>query len=138
MFLLGGLAACGDKPEANFSNEPRGYVEFYLPAAKPGEEDIGVDTQIYRIENNKREFLGMTQKWQGLAEPRRGLTISAPPGEQVFVVVHGSAEAPVAIKVEEGGYHRVRIEMTGLGYQQMIGTTRQLRFGLQATAEPLP
>ena len=138
IFLLAGLAACGDKPEAAFSEEPRGYVEFYMPEPRLGEESIGIDTQVYRIENGKRVFLGMTRKWKNLAEPRRGLTISVPPGEQAFIVVYGGAEAPVTVKVEEGGYHRVRIEMTGVSYQQVIGTTRQLRFGLRATLMPAP
>jgi hypothetical protein len=136
MFLLAGLAACGEKPETGFSNEPRGYVEFYLPEPKFGEESIGIDIQVYRIENGKRVFLGMTQKWKHLAEPRRGLTVPVPPSEQSFVVAYGSAEAPVTVKVEEGAYQRVRIEMTGLSSQQVIGTTQQLSFGLKATAEP--
>jgi hypothetical protein len=138
IFLLAGLAACGDKSEPAFSDDPKGYVEFYLPEPRLGDENVGIDLQVYRIENGKRVFLGMTQKWKNLAEPRRGLTIAAPPGEQGFVVVYGSAEAPVTVKVEEGGYHRVRIEMTGLSSQQVIGTMRQLSFGLKATPEPSP
>ena len=136
IFLLAGLAACGDRPESAFSEAPRGYVEFYVPEPKLGEESLGIDVQVYRIENGKREFLGMTQKWKHLAEPRRGLTVSVPPGERSFVVVYGSAEAPVSVEVKDGAYHRVRIEMTGLSSQQVIGTTRQLSFGLKATPEP--
>ncbi len=134
--MLAGLAACGDRPETAFSEGPRGYVEFYLPAAGPGEEDLGIDTQVYRIENGQREFLGMTQKWKQLAEPRRGLTVAVPPGRQAFVVAFGSAEAPVDVEVKEGVYQRVRIELTGLSSQQVIGTTQQLSFGLKATPEP--
>ena len=134
--LLSGLGGCGDKPETAFSEGHRGYVEFYLPEPRLGEEGLGIDTQVYRIENGKREFLGMTQKWKNLAEPRRGLTVTVPPGNLAFVVVHGSAEAPVNLIVHEGTYHRVRIEITGLSSQQVIGTTRQLSFGLKATADP--
>jgi hypothetical protein len=136
IFLLAGLAACGDRPEVAFSEEPRGYVEFYMPAAKPGEEDLGIDTQVYRIENGQREFLGMTQKWTHLAEPRRGLTVAVPPGRRAFVVAFDGAEAPVTVEVQEGAYQRVRIELTGLSSQQVIGTMRQLSFGLKATPEP--
>jgi hypothetical protein len=136
ILLLSGLAACGDKPETAFSEGHRGFVEFYLPEPRLGEESLGIDTQVYRIVNGQREFLGMTQKWKNLAEPRRGLTVTVPPGNLSFVVVYGSAEAPVSLIVHEGTYHRVRIEMTGLSSQQVIGTTRQLSFGLKATAEP--
>lgn len=136
--LLAGLTACGEKNETEFSEEPKGYVEFYMPEPRLGEESIGVDTQVYRIVNGRREFLGMTLLWKGLAEPRRGLTVAVPPGEQRFVVVHGSAEAPVSVEVEMGAYHRVRIEMTGVSARQMIGATRQIRFGLQATVEKSP
>jgi hypothetical protein len=138
VFLMIWLAACGDKPEAAFSEEPKGYVEFYMPAARPGEEDIGVDTQIYQIEHGQRVFKGMTRKWSGLSESKRGLTIAAAPGEQSFVIVYDSTEAPVKLQVEQGGYHKVRITMTGLSAEQMIGATRQLRFGLQASVEPSP
>ncbi len=136
IFLLAGLAACGNKSEPAFSEEPKGYVEFYMTETRLGEESVGIDTQVYRIENGKRVFLGMTQKWKHLAEPRRGLTVSAPPGEQAFVVVYGGAEAPVTVKVEEGAYQRVRIEMTGLSSRQVIGATHQLSFGLKAAPEP--
>ncbi len=78
----------------------------------------------------------MTQKWKHLAEPRRGLTVPAPPGEQAFVVVYGGAEAPVNVEVKDGACHRVRIEMTGLSSRQVIAATRQLSFGLKAMAEP--
>lgn len=135
IFLLAGLAACNDQPEVDFSEGPKGYVEFYMPETRMGEESIGVDTQVYRIENGRRVFLGMTRKWKGLAEPKRGLTVAAPPGEQSFLVVLDRAEAPVTVKIEEGGYHKVRIDMTGLSHEQVIGATRQLRFGLQATVE---
>jgi hypothetical protein len=139
VILLIGLAACGEKFEAApFSEEPRGYVEFYMPAAMPGEEDLGVDTQIYQIENGQRVFKGMTLKWNGLSEPKRGLTVAAAPGEQSFLIVYDSTEVPVKLKVEQGGYHKVRIAMTGLSSEQIIGTTRQYRFGLEATVEPSP
>lgn len=134
--MLAGLAACGDRPKTAFSEGPRGYVEFYLPEPGPGEEDLGIDIQVYRIENGRRQFLGMTQKWKQLAEPRRGLTVAVPPGRQAFVAVFGSAEAPVEVEVKEGAYQRVRIEPTGLSSRQMIGTMRQLSFGLKATPEP--
>lgn len=136
--LLIGLGGCGDKPEAAFNEGPRGYVEFYMPETRLGEESVDVDTQVFRIEKGSRQFLGMTQKWDKLAEPRRGLTVTVPPGEQSFVVVFGSAEAPVRVKVGEGEYRRVRIEMTGLNARQVLGTTRQLSFGLKATPEPAP
>ena len=136
VFLLSGLAACGDKPETAFSGVHRGFVEFYLPEPRLGEESLGIDTQVYRIENGQRVFLGMTQKWMNLAEPRRGLTVTVPPGNLDFVVVYGNAEAPFNLIVHEGTYHRVRIELTGLSSQQLIGTTRQLSFGLKAMPEP--
>lgn len=136
LFLLLGLAACGDKPESAYLEGPKAYVEFYMPEARLGDESVDVDTQVYRIENGQREFLGMTRKWKHLAQPRRGLTVAVPPGEQNFVVVHENAEASVAVKLEEGAYLRVRIEMTGLSAEQVIGATRQLRFGLKATPEP--
>ena len=135
--LLLGLAACGDKfEEAPFSEAPRGYVEFYMPAAGPGEEDLGVDTQIYQIENGQRVFKGMTIKWKGLAESKRGLTVAAAPGEQRFVIVYDQIEVPVKLKIEKGSYRRVRIEMTGMNADRMLGTSLQYRFGLQATVEP--
>lgn len=147
LWLIVGLAACTDKPqEAAMSeapkinepkvNEPRGYVEFAMPESAPGEASIGVDTQIYQIENGQRVFKGMTRKWKGLAEQKRGLTVVARPGEHDFVVVHEGAQATVKVAVKQNGYHRVRISMTGLSQQEMIGTTRQLRFGLQAVVEP--
>ncbi len=136
ILLLAGLAACGDKPETALSEGHRGYVEFYLPEPRLGEESLGIDVQVYRIENGKREFLGMTRKWKNLAEPRRGLTVTVPPGNLDFVVVYGSAEAPLSLIVHEGTYHRVRVETTGLSSQQMIGTTRQLSFGLKAVPDP--
>jgi hypothetical protein len=137
LILLVGLTACGDKfEEAPFSEEPRGYVEFYMPAANPGEEDLGVDTQIYQIENGRRVFKGMTKKWKGLAESKRGLTVAAAPGEQSFVIVYDRTEVPVKLKIEKDGYRKVRIDMAGLTSEQMIGATRQYRFGLQATVEP--
>jgi hypothetical protein len=137
VILLAGLAACGDKfEEAPFSEEARGYVEFYMPAAMPGEEDLGVDTQIYQIENGQRVFKGMTKKWNGLAEPKRGLTVAAAPGERSFVIVYDRTEVPVKLRIEKDGYRKVRIDMTGLTSEQRIGVTRQYRFGLQATVEP--
>jgi hypothetical protein len=136
IFLLCGLAACGDKPQTAFNEGHRGYVEFYLPEAGPEKESLGIDVQVYRIENGKREFLGMTQKWKNLAEPRRGLTVKVPSGNLTFVVAYGSAEAPVKLIVHDGTYHRVRIETTGLSSQQVIGATQQLSFGLKATPEP--
>jgi hypothetical protein len=80
--------------------------------------------------------MGMTRKWKGLAESKRGLTIAVPPGEQFFLVVHETAESPVTVNVVEGGYHKVRIDMTGVSHEQVIGATRQLRFGLKASVEP--
>ena len=142
LWLIFGLTACTDKPqEAAFSeepkiNEPRGYVEFAMPESAPGEASIGVDTQIYQIENGQRVFKGMTRKWKGLAEQKRGLTIVATPGEHDFVIVYEGAEAAAKVAVKQNGYHRVRISMTGMSQQEMIGTTRQLRFGLQAAVEP--
>ena len=137
MVLLAGLAGCGDEfEEAPFSAAPRGYVEFYMPAARPGEEDIGVDTQIYQIENGQRVFKGMTIKWKGLAEPKRGLTVATMLGEQSFVIVYDKIEVPVKLRVEKGSYRKVRIDMTGLRADRMLGTSLQYRFGLQATVEP--
>lgn len=135
--LVAGLSACGDKPQApTFHDQPKGYVEFYMPESRPGEESIGIDTQIYQIENGQRVFLGMTRKWSGLAVPKRGLTVTATPGEHDYVIVYDSAEATARVAVKEGGYHKVRIDMTGMTHQEMIGATRQLRFGLQASVEP--
>lgn len=140
--LVTGLSACGDKPqEGVFSNapkldEPRGYVEFYMPESRPGEASIGVDTQIYQIENGQRVFKGMTQKWKSLAEPKRGLTVTTTPGEHDFVIVHEGAKTTAKVAVKQNGYHRVRISMTGMSQQEMVGITRQLRFGLQASVEP--
>lgn len=134
-FLLSGLGGCGNRTETAFVDGPKGYVEFYMPEPGLGEESLGIDVQVYRIENGKREFLGMTQKWKHLAEPRRGLTVAVPPGRQAFVVAFGSAEAPVAVEVKDGTYQRVRIELTGLSSQQVFGATQQLSFGLKATPE---
>lgn len=135
--LVLGLSACGDKPqEETFSNMAKGYVEFYMPESSPGQESTGVDTQIFQIENGQRVFKGMTRKWKGLAEPKRGLTITVAPGEHDFVIVYDSAEAPVRLSVRENGYHKVRIEMAGLTHHEMVGATRQLRFGLRANVEP--
>lgn len=135
--MISGLTACTDKPqETAFSEEPKGYVEFAMPESAPGEASIGVDTQVYQIENGQRVFKGMTRKWKGLAEQKRGLTIVATPGEHDFVIVYEGAEATAKVAVKQNGYHRVRISMTGMSQQEMIGTTRQLRFGLQAVVEP--
>jgi len=60
----------------------------------------------------------------------------ATPGEHDFVIVYEGAETTAKVAVKENGYHRVRINMTGMSQQEMIGATRQLRFGLQAVVEP--
>jgi hypothetical protein len=52
------------------------------------------------------------------------------------VVAYDTIAAPVRVRVEEGGYHKVRIDMTGVSAEQIIGATRQLRFGLEASVEP--
>ncbi len=137
-FALIGLSACGNKPEPPLNEVPKGYVEFYMPETRLGGERVDVDAQVYRIDNGRREFLGMTREWKHLAEPRRGLTVSVSPGARSFLVAYGSAEAPVAVMVEEGTYRRVRIQMTELGEQQMIGATRQLHFVLKAAVDPAP
>lgn len=136
VLLLCGLAACDGQPESGYREGPKGYVEFYLPEPAAGGEDLGIDVQVYRIDNGRRSFLGMTRKWGHLAEPRRGLTVPVAPGRQDFVVVFGGAEAPVTVEVGDGSYLRVRVEPTGLDTRQVLGTMRQLSFGLKATPEP--
>jgi hypothetical protein len=121
-----------------FQEGPKGFVEFYIPEPKLGEEGVKVDVQVFRMDGGKRIFLGMTKKWNGLAETRRGLTAAVPPGRQDFVVAHGDAETGISVAVREGGYHRVRIGFTAISNQQMIGTSEQLSFGIQATVDPLP
>lgn len=119
-----------------FEEGPKGFVEFYIPEPKLGEGGVKVDVQVFRMEGGKRIFLGMTKKWNGLAETRRGLTASVPPGSQHFVVAHGDAETGISVAVSEGGYQRVRIGFADISNQKMIGTTEQLNFRIQATVDP--
>jgi hypothetical protein len=136
LVLLGFLAACDSKyQEPAFQEGPKGFVEFYIPEPKAGEEGIKVDLQVFHMDAGKRVFLGMTRKWNGLAETRRGLTAALPPGRQDFVIAHGDAETSASVTVREGGYHRVRIGLTGISNQQMIGATEQVKFRIQAEVE---
>jgi hypothetical protein len=136
-FLLLGLAACDlDNRETVFQEGPKGFVEFYIPESSQGEASVNVDAQIYRTEHGQRIFMGMTRKWNGLAEQKRGLTVAVAPGKQEFVIVHGDARTGAEVVVKEGGYHRVRIGFTGISQRQMIGTTYQVQFRMQASVEP--
>jgi hypothetical protein len=124
--------------EPAFEEGAKGFVEFYISERKLGEEGVKVDVQVFRMDGGKRTFLGMTKKWNGLTETRRGLTAAVPPGRQDFVIAHGDAETGISVAVREGGYHRVRIGFTAISNQQMIGTSEQLKFRIQATVEPAP
>lgn len=135
--LLIGLTACG-KPEPGtaFDDGPKGYVEFYLPESE-GAESLRRDVQIFHVQAGKREFLGMTRKWSKLAEARRGLTATLPPGKHDFVIAAEGAETTASVQVEKNGYHRVRIGFAGVSNQQMIGATEQVQFSIRAEVDPL-
>jgi hypothetical protein len=137
LFLFLGLAACDNKhPETAFQEGPKGFVEFYAPVSSQGGADVNVDTQIYRIERGQRIFMGMTSKWNGLAEQKRGLTVAVAPGKQEFAIVHDDAETGVEVLVKEGGYHRVRIGFSDITHRQTIGATYQVQFRIRATVDP--
>lgn len=135
LFVLMGLAACG-KPdqETVFDEGPKGYVEFYLPVSETG-NDLHRDVQVFHVRGSDRTFLGMTRKWNHLVQARRGLTVTVLPGEHDFVIAAEGAETTASVKVENNGYHRVRVDFTGISNQQMIGATEQVQFSIQASVE---
>lgn len=136
--VLAGLAACSEPPPPQaFVEGPKGYVEFYLPEPAAGDNALHRDVQVFRLRQGAREFLGMTRKWSALAVARRGLTATLPPGPQDFILAADGAETPLHVEVEDGAYHRVRIDLIGVDAQQVVGATQQVRFRIEARVEAL-
>lgn len=135
--VLSGLAACDEPPSPQtFIEGPKGYVEFYLPEVAAGEHAVHRDVQVFRLrQGGGREFLGMTRKWGALAVARRGLTATLPPGSHDFILAAEGAETPLHVEVEDGAYHRVRIDLVGVDAQQVVGATQQVRFRIEARIE---
>ncbi len=134
------LAGCGAPHEAEaYDAGPRGYVEFYIPADDPAYSELHVGAQVYRIEGDKRVFVGSTQKWKHLNPVRHGLTVAVAPGEHAFSVAMAGGAVPVALKVEKDYYYPVRIAAAHIVRTQMVGMSDRIQFQIRATPEtPIP
>ncbi len=114
---------------------PRGFVEFYIPLDEPWRPDPGVDAIVYRLEDGERRFEGMTRKWAGLSNRKRGLAIALTPGEYTFSIELGEGSKQVRLRVEEGVFHPVRVTLVEVSSGGGGGALRLRRYRIEVTTE---
>ena len=123
LFLISSLLGCLSVRDRVPKGMPKGCIKFY----KYTRESIGIQAQVYRIENNEKIFAGRTSNW-GFGK-ETGLKLFLPPGEYDFLLTLATAETNVHVRVEEDTMTPVRISFpfvkisTQDAYPRVITTT---------------